>query len=318
MTFQQLRYISEVARYGSINKAAKQLFVSQSSISFSIKELEAELSISIFQRSNRGITLTEQGRELLSYARPLLDQQERIKNIYCSTNKESCSRMSISTQRYPFTIDAFLSFLHEETSSYFEFHLKETEMYQVIDDVSNRISSIGVVFISNITERFIKKVLFSKNIEFHEIKRVHPHVYLRNCHPLAREKTLLPSSISPYIYVAFDQEHNASLEFAEEVSLMSFQKPARIIYVHDRATAINIIANTDSFTIGSGLLIEGLGDARIISLPLETSYDEMKLGWIKLKNKHLSPQESRFIDLLKESIQKAVEYRSIKNVFTDT
>lgn len=308
MTFQQLKYIDEIARCGSINKAAQNLFVSQSSVSSSIKELEKEFSIAIFRRSNRGIELTPEGKEFLSYARPLLEQKQHIESIYASSNVEPSVRLSISTQRYPFAVDAFISLLQKVKRPRFEFRIKETGMYKVIDDVFTHSSDVGVIFVSNITEKIIHRVLLSKNIEFHELKRIKPHVFVRREHPLAKKSTLTAEDLSPYVYMAFEHDQGVSLDFAEEVRLMSLEKPTKVIQVNDRATATNIITNTDAYTTGSGLLVEGLVDERMRSVPIEGNHDEMKLGWIKLRGKRLPEEAVAFIEELELSISKAVDY----------
>lgn len=303
VTFQQLKFVIEIARCGSINKASSNLFISQSNISNSIKELETELGIKIFERNNKGVILTDRGREFISYIRPLIEQMEKIENFYSSEVSEPLFSFSISSQRYPFIVEAFLKFINSKNLSRYDLHIKETDMYQVIEDIYNNKSDIGIIFLSNMTEKFILKVLKSKNIEFNEITRIKPHVFMRDTHPCAHKKSINIEELYEFPYVVFGQEKGVSLDFSEEVALIDFQYSKKIIYIHDRATAYNIIANTDAFSIGSGIIPKGFGDERIITIPIEGNSQEMKLGWIKLKSKHQTNELLDFVKCLEELIR---------------
>ena len=302
MTFQQLKFVIEIARCGSINKASSNLFISQSNISNSIKELEIELGIKIFDRNNKGVILTDKGKEFISYIRPLIEQMEKIEQFYSSDVSEPLLSFNISSQRYPFTVEAFLKFLESKNASRYDLHIKETDMYQVIDDIYNNKSDIGIIFLSNMTEKFILNVLKSRNIEFNEIKKVRPHVFIRNTHPCSNKESINVSELYDFPYVAFGQENGVSLDFSEEVALFDFNYSKKVIYIHDRATAYNIIANTDAFSIGTGIIPDGFGDERIITIPIDNDTQEMKLGWIKLKSKQLTNEIFDFVKYLEEAI----------------
>ena len=302
MTFQQLKFVAEIARCGSINKASSNLFISQSNISNSIKELEVELGIKIFNRNNKGVTLTDRGKEFISYIRPLIDQIEKIEQFYLGEVSEPLLSFNVSSQRYPFSVEALLKFIESKNVSRYDLRIKETDMYQVIDDIFNNKSDIGIIFLSNMTEKFILNVLKSKNIEFNEIKRVKPHVFLRDTHPWASKESIHINDLYEYPYVVFAQENGISLDFSEEVALIDFKYSKKTISIHDRATAYNIIANTDAFSIGSGIIPDGFGDKKIITIPLEGNTEEMKLGWIKLKNKQLTNDILDYVNYLEEAI----------------
>ena len=296
----------EVSRYGSINKASRVLFVSQSAVSSAIKELENEFSIRLLERTSRGAQLTADGREFISYARPLLEQKEKMESLFVKENITHLSRLSISTQRYPFAVEAFLQFFQSVQAERYEYRIKETGMYRVIQDVGDNESDVGVIFLSNVTEQFIRKVLQAGNIEFNELCKIRPHAFIRKSHPLAGQGSIHTSQLRGFPYMAFDQDYGASLDYGEEVRLFSFHKPPKMIFVHDRATAYNVLANTDAFTLGSGLLVKGLVDSRLCSLPLDDVYDRMRLGWIKLKSRTLSEEALDWIAKLEETIRKHV------------
>lgn len=297
MTFSQLNYVIEIAKSGSINKAATRLFVSQSSLSNSIAELERELDITIFARSTKGIELTADGSEFLSYIRPLVDQQQKIKDIYSKKTNIPCVRLSISTQRYPFAVKAFTELINNANLDKYELRMRETSIYQVIEDVSSNDSSIGIIFISRETEKFIKKVLDSKGMEFFPLLSATPHVFLRKNHPLASNNELQYEDLEGFPYVVFDYGQTKSLYYTEEVSLIGFKMPEQMIYVYDRATIYNVLHNTDAFSIGSGILPEGFYDHDITSIPIKCD-DEMQIGWIKSIEHNTNAVEDKFIEYL--------------------
>lgn len=316
MTFQQLLYVVEISRCGSINKAAQKLFLSQSSVSGAIKELERELGIILFQRGNRGVEFTSAGQEFLGYASALLEQKENIENIYQGRSNQTSLYFSVSTQRYPFTEDAFIRLIKRCSSPRFHFSIKETAMDTVIEDVYDHRAEVGVIFLTKTTEKYISKLLSVKGIEFHESMALQPSVFVRRGHPLAAKRVVSAEDLTGYLYLSFEHDQGVAMDFSEEFHLLSYKKPPRVINVNDRATAVNVIASTDAITTGSGLLVEGLMDTRMISIPLQGE-DSIQLGWIKEKKHRLSAQAQEFIMLLEQSIRDAVAYtQCIRNELT--
>ena len=304
MTFSQLNYVLEVSRCGSINKAASKLFVSQSNLSNSIHELEKELDIKIFLRSSKGIELTPDGSEFLSYIRPLIEQHKHIMTLYEQKNAKPCLRLSVATQRYPFAVKAFTELLDRDEYPKYEMRIKETGIYQIIEDVYNNDCSIGVIFISRESEDFIRKTLENRNLVFNLLKVINPRVYVRKGHPLADKETVHFHQLVNYPYVVFDHGQGKSLYYTEEVNLAGFKIPEKLIFVHDRATMYNIVSHSDAFSIGSGILSDGFCDDDIISVPVEcNSGDVMKLGWIKHANRKLNEIEEMYIKQLEESLK---------------
>jgi len=304
MTFSQLNYVLEVSRCGSINKAAAKLFVSQSNLSNSIQELEKELDIKIFLRSSKGIELTPEGSEFLSYIRPLIEQHKHIIKLYEQKNTKPTLRLSVATQRYPFAVKAFTQLLNSTDNSKYEMRIKETGIYQIIEDVYNNDCSIGVIFISRESEDFIRKTLDSRNLVFNTIRTINPRVYFRKNHPLANKDIIHFYQLLDYPYVVFDHGQGKSLYYTEEVNLAGFKLPEKLIFVHDRASMYNIVSQTDAFSIGSGILSEGFCDNNIISMPVECNSDDvMKLGWIKHANKTLNDVEELYIKYLEENLK---------------
>ena len=308
MTFQQLTYLVEVSRCGSINKAAHKLFLSQSGISSSIRELENELGICFFRRSNRGVEFTPEGKEFLSYAVSLLEQKQRIESLYSDHGAIAPARFSVSTQRYPFTEDAFLRMVQQTCDEdTFRFSIKEAGMDMVIQDVYEHQVDLGVIFLTDLTEKIIRRMLDAHEVEFHQLASVPPCLYVRKGHPLTSLETVTVADLAGFPYLSFEHDQGAAVDFSEEYQLWSFKKPARCISVNNRTTAMNLLAATDAFTTGSGLLVRGLADPRVVTVPL-AGQGAIRLGWIQARDTRLTPQAEYFVALLEQSVQDSIAY----------
>ena len=308
MTFQQLVYVVEISKCGSINKAAHKLFLSQSGISTAVRELEEELGIRFFARSNRGVEFTPEGKEFLSYAVSLLEQKKRIESLYGEAqNATAPVRFSVSTQRYPFTEDAFLRMLRATEENRFRFAIKETGMDAVIDDVYDHRADIGVIFLTELTEKIIRRLLAARELEFHEIAAVSPCVYVRKGHPLAELESVSETDLAGYPYVSFEHDQGVASDFYEEYQMLSLKKPAKCISVNNRATMMNVLGRTDAFTTGSGLLVEGLAARDVVTVPL-AGKTCIQLGWIRSRYSKMSPQVEDFVRLLEQSIADSIRY----------
>lgn len=308
MTFQQLVYIVEISKCGSINKAAQKLFLSQSGISIAVRELEEELGVRFFVRSNRGVEFTPEGKEFLSYAVSLLEQKKRIESLYGDTrNTAAPVRFAVSTQRYPFTEDAFLRMLKSTEENRFYFSTKETSMDAVIDDVYDHRADVGVIFLTELTEKIIRRLLDSRKLVFHEVAAVAPCVYVRKGHPLAGKGAVSEEDLTGYPYVSFEHEQGVAADFSEEYQIISLKKPARRIGVNNRSTMMNVLAQTDAFTTGSGLLVENITSQTVVTVPL-SGKTCIRLGWIVPQNTKLSPQTERFVRLLEQSVAESIRF----------
>ena len=215
MTLLQMSYILEIDRCGSINRAAQNLFVSQSALSSAIAEVEKELGITIFHRSNRGVALTEDGRELLNQITPIVERSRKITRYYSERKAENRVSLSIAAQRYPFCAKAFVEFLHLREEPRIEVSFKEVEMSAVIEQVAQQQSDLGVIFVSDMTEHFIRRILEGRNLEFHQLARLRPHVFMRRGHPLSGEASVTPEQLHQYPYAAFTQS-DTNLNYAED------------------------------------------------------------------------------------------------------
>ena len=308
MTFQQLEYVVEISKCGSINKAAQKLFLSQSGISTAVRELEGELGITLLTRSNRGVEFTPEGKEFLGYAVSLLEQKQRIESLYGESRSTIAPvHFSVSTQRYPFTEDAFLEMLQQNQENRYQYTLKETSMDGVIDDVYDHRADIGVIYLTKLTEKIVCRLLDARELTFHELAAVPPCVFVRKGHPLTKLEHITEEDLDGYPYSSFEQAQGVAVDFAEECQMVAMRKPSKCIIVNNRSTAMNVLANTDAFSTGSGLLVKDLSPAGVVTIPLEAK-DPVRLGWIALKNAKLSSHAEEFVHLLEASIQRSIAY----------
>ncbi len=300
MTLLQLKYIMEIYSSGSINRAAKNLFMSQSTISVAIKEVEEELGITIFHRTNRGIEITEDGQEFIANIIPLLEQEKKLNKYYKNRGKMDEKRFSLSMQRYSFCVQAFVEYLNRQNVSSYDYKIIECDMPRVISDVSTRKSEIGVLFYSDISQRYLKRTSEDNRLEFKLLKEVKPHVFFRKGHPLADKDEVSLEELANFPCVIFQKDEDSLPGFAEEVGIAGKYDFSKTIEINDRATLYNIICNTDAFSTGSGIIPEGYGDSRLVIKPLSDDIDNMHLGYIKIQEVALSEEAKEYIKALKE------------------
>ncbi len=300
MTLLQMKYIMEIYNSGSINQAAKNLFMSQSTISVAIKEVEEELGITIFDRTNRGIVVTEDGQDFIANIIPLLEQEKKLNKYYKSRNKADLAKFSVSTQRYSFCAKAFVKFLEQQSEERYNFKIIECDMAQVISDVSSRKSEIGILFYSDISQKYLQRTYADKRLEFKLIKEVHPHVFFRQDHPLARREAISLSDLAEYPCVVFEKGEAPLPGFEEEVGIGDKYDFDKVIEISDRATLYNIISNSDAFSTGSGIIPQDYGDERIVVKPMKDDIDNMHLGYIKIQDAALSDKAKDYLKVLKD------------------
>ena len=296
MTLQQLRYIIIVAEKGSINEAAKYLYVSQPSLSSSIKELEEELGFPIFIRTNRGVTLSHKGMEFLGYARQVITQADLLEEKYIKKTKQIKS-FCASSQHYPFVSHAFVELVKAYEEEDYNFTLSETTTYEVIENVKTLYSEIGILYLSKYNEAVIRKILTENNLIFEELVRAKPHVFLYKEHPLAKEELIDLEDLREYPKISFNQGMYNAFYYSEEV--FSNLPVERSINVSDRAAVVNFMMGLNAYTFSSGIFPEYLHDQDIISIPVSAD-EEIIIGTIVHEDVTLSSIGEKFYEILKE------------------
>ena len=296
MTLQQLRYIIIVAEKGSINEAAKYLYVSQPSLSNSIKELEEELGFTVFIRTNRGVTLSHKGMEFLGYARQVITQADLLEEKYIKKTKQIKS-FCASSQHYPFVSHAFVELVKEYEEDDYNFTLSETTTYEVIENVKTLSSEIGILYLSKYNEAVIRKILSENNLIFEELVRAKPHVFLYKEHPLAKEELIDLEDLREYPKISFNQGMYNAFYYSEEV--FSNLPVERSINVSDRAAVVNFMMGLNAYTFSSGIFPEYLHDQDIISIPVSAD-EEIIIGTIVHEDVTLSSIGEKFYEILKD------------------
>lgn len=299
MRIQQLHYIIKIVETGSMNEAAKQLYITQPSLSNAVRDLEREMGIEIFIRNPKGITLTKDGVEFLSYARQVVEQtsllEERYKNP--TANREL---FSVSSQHYAFVVNAFVSLLKGTDMSRYELFLRETRTWEIIDDVKNFRSEIGVLFLNNYNRDVLTKMLDDNRLTYTPLFTALPHIFVSKTHPLAQKDIVSLEDLEEYPYFSYDQGIHNSFYFAEEILAQVPHKKS--IVVSDRATLFNLLIGLDGYTIATGILNSNLNGDNIASIPLDVD-DEIELVYIQHEKANLSKMGEKFIDYLLEEVK---------------
>ncbi len=299
LTLQQLKYALEVASKGSMNEAAKSLFISQPSLSNAIKELEKEIKITIFIRTNRGVTISNEGAEFLGYARQVLQQYSMLEEKYMS-EKPAKQHFCISTQHYTFAANAFVELVKEFGASEYEFTLRETKTYEIIEDVKNLRSELGIIYLSNYNESVLLKLLRERNITFSELFTTKPHVFISKNHPLSDKESIDLDELDDYPCLSFEQGEYNSFYFSEEI--LSTRSVKKSIKVSDRAAIVNFMIGLDGYTISSGVFPKYLHGEEIIAVPLNVD-EVIRVGTIKHRDVTLTKLGEIYLDALKRMAQ---------------
>ena len=301
MTLQQLKYALTIADCGSMNEAAKQLFISQPSLSETMKELETEIGLDIFLRSNRGIVITPEGEEFLGYARQVTEQFGLLQSKYI--DKKVKEKFSVSTQHYTFAVKAFVETVKQIGMEQYEFAVHETTTISVIENVKNFKSEIGVLYENDFNEKVLNKMFKENGLEFVELFSCDTFVYLWSGHPLAKQDVITMEELDEYPCLSFDQGKNNSLYLAEEMK--STYEYRRLIKANDRATLLNLMIGLNAYTLCSGIICEDLNGNDYKAVPLKAT-EKMRIGYIKRKGAKVSHIGELYIEELKKYKEKVM------------
>ena len=292
MTLTQLRYVITVASVDSMSEGARILFISQPSLSASIKELEEEIGIELFRRTNRGISLTPEGEEFIGYARQVVELYELMDSKYIEKEKIK-KKFSVSMQHYTFAVNAFVEMVKQFGMDEYEFAVRETKTYDVIEDVKNFKSEIGILYVNDFNRKVLEKLFRESNLEFHEILNCHIYVYLWKGHPLAVKKSITLKDLEEYPCLSFDQGSNNSFYFAEEV--LSTYEYKRLIKANDRATMLNLMVGLNGYTLCSGIICEDLNGSDYCAVKLQSD-EAMTIGYLARKGIAISPLGRKYLE----------------------
>ncbi len=302
MTLQQLKYVVTVADKGTISDAAKELFISQPSLTNAIKELESEMQITIFNRTNKGITVSNIGDEFLAYARQVLEQANLLEEKFLNLKKQS-PRFSVSTQHYSFAVNAFVDVIREFGGDQYDFTLRETQTYEIIEDVSKLKSEVGILYTSSKNEEVIRKLIKQNDLLFEELFVANPHVFISSRHPLSGREVITLEELEEYPYLSFEQGEYNSFYFSEEI--LSTLDRNKNIKVRDRATLFNLAVGLNGYTVSTGVISRELNGENIIARPLKVE-EHMRVGIILQKNMSLSRYGKAYVEALRKHVSQYI------------
>ncbi len=295
MTILQLKYVIALANSTSMREAASRLFISQPALSSTIRELEEELNIQIFERTNRGISITESGRDFLVYAKQAVSQYELIEDRYIEKNKDK-KHFSVSMQHYVFAVHAFVNAVKEFHSSKYVYSVYETRTDEVLNNVKNLKSEIGVISYSNSNEKVMKKLFREYQLQFTPLMKRDTYAYIWKSHPLADRTELSLSELEEYPCVSFDQNSESEFYLAEEA--LGDYDFSKLIRTNDRATSAELMAALNGYSIGTGNMTDSVAlKDGFVSVKLREE-DPLTIGYIVRRNHTLSDIGKTYIEEL--------------------
>ena len=305
MTLQQLHYVITISETGSMNSAAELLYVAQPSLTGAVKELEKELGITIFHRSGRGVSLTNEGLEFITHARQVYHQYETLMGKYGKAGKRR-KKFGVSAQHYSFAVKGFVETVKQYDAEKYDFAIRETTTKDVIDDVITSKSEIGILYLSDFNRKAIEKLLKRNELEFHTLTECDAYVYMWKGHPLADKESVGFDELAEYPCLSFEQGAEASFYFAEEI--FSTNEYPRTVKATDRATMLNLMVGLNGYTLCSGIICEELNGSDYTAVPLKTedaADGKMEIGYILKKKTVLSSAGELYIKELREYLSKS-------------
>ncbi len=291
LTLQQLRYFIEVAAEGSISAAADVLYVAQPTMSAAMKDLEARVGRTLLVRSARGVCLTTDGTEFLGYARQVVEQVELLEQRYLG-RPPSRRLLGVSAQHYSFAVDAFVRMVKSSGAAQYEFALRETRTWDIIDDVRTLRSELGIHYRYDFNRKVIDRLLRDSGLAFHPLFVASPHIFISRRNPLAARARVTLDDLTDLPRLTFDQGANNAFYFSEEI--LSTSSSAQEIRVSDRATIFNLMIGLDGYTISTGIVSDEL-DPEIVAIPLDVD-ERIEIGWIDHASIPLTEQAQRYLD----------------------
>lgn len=303
MTLNQLKYVIAISKENSLNDAAKKLYISQPSLTAALHTLEKELGFDIFLRSKSGVALTVKGTEFLGYARSVVEQYDLLDAKYITKTNVKRS-FHVSMQHYTFAVNAFVELISEYGLEEYEFEIHETKTHEVIENVKNQKSEMGVLYLNDYNEIVLQKIFKEGGLEFTSLFTCSIYVYMSRRNPLAEKKELAMEELEKYPCLAFAQGDYNSFYFAEEV--MSTYQYKKLIRVNDRATMLNLMTGINGYTLCSGIICEELNGPDYCAVRLRTD-EKMTIGYLSRKDAVISEIGRKYIEILEKYKERVLE-----------
>jgi DNA-binding transcriptional LysR family regulator len=306
MTLQQMYYVLEVAKTGSMNKAAEKLFISQPTLTKAIQEAEEEVGFPVFNRSNRGVALTERGEDFVADIRQVYHQYQSLMAKYQKEDGRERKQFGVSTQHYSFAAKAFVDMVKEFGTLNYDFAYRETTTAAVIGDVADGRSELGILYRSPYNERVIDHLLADRHLRFTPIVKSQAYVYLWAGHPLAKKKAIHFSDLEPYPCLCFEQDGEERAYMAEEI--LSDRRYPRRVVVRDRASMLNFMVGLKGYTLCSGIIHQDYNGEDYRCIPFQADFgnpnQEMEIGIVERVGEIRTPTAQVYVDAIGKYFEK--------------
>ena len=308
MTLQQIYYVLTVSECGSMNRAAEKLYISQPTLTSTIHSLENELGIKLFNRTNQGVILTNEGKDFLLQARQIYQQYEMLRDKYSDKNNLR-QKFKVSAQHYSFATKAFVETVKKYGTKKYDLEICETKTMNVIDDVGNSISEVGILFLCDYNRKYLEKLFAERGISFQRLTTARAFVYLYWRHPLAKKESITFEDLKDYPNMSFDQGENSSFFLNEEI--LTENDYPQTIKVNDRATMLNLLKGLNGYTFCPGVISEELHGSDYVAVPYRPDEDNpgrlMEIGYITRSRSILSDVALDYIIELKKCFNSGSE-----------
>ncbi len=303
MTLQQVLYALTIQECGSMNKAAEKLYIVQPTLTSAIQELENEVGITIFMRTNKGVIVTPEGSEFLDDIRGFYRQYDIVMQKYSGEGTYK-RKFGVSTQHYTFAVRAFVDMAKRYDMNEFDFALRETTTMDIIKDVSSLKSEIGILYINELNRKAMDKLLTEHSLEFHSLIKCRAFVYLWKDHPLANMESIGMEDLAEYPCMFFEQGDNSEF-LAEEILSENFYP--KTLRVTDRSTMLNLIKALNGYTLCSGIIYGDYNGDGYIVVPFrgdeENPNSVMDIGYITKKNAVRSKLGYEYLEEISKSLE---------------
>lgn len=304
MTLQNIKYIIAVADCQSLSAAAKELFISQSTLSAAVKELESELGVKLFLRNNRGVSLTADGTDFLRYAREIAERADSLEQRY-QHRRYAPMRFAVSAQRLPFVVRAFNRFMRQIGWDTYDVAIRECPTYTIISDVTAGKSDLGVLVLHDQYLPGLQKSFSTSDVVFTELGCLQTYAFLRKGHPLSGQESVTMAQLLQYPFVTYDQEADRS-EYTEEI--IFYQLSEKTIHVCDRGSKLALIRATDAFSVGPDLpnsnadaFHKSMG--KLVAIPVDGVGDLLHVGYIRQRHGRWSDAAELYLQYLTEEVR---------------
>ncbi|HEM6115859.1 TPA: LysR family transcriptional regulator [Streptococcus suis] len=295
MNFQQCRYVVTIAEAGSFNEAAKRLFVSQPNLSSSIHQLEEELGVQLFIRSNTGARLTDDGYDFIKYAKRIIGELDFLQHRYQEDFKKI---FVVASHHYDFLSQPLATISELFSQDYKEFQLIETTTKAVIDSVSSFQSDLGIIYLDESNQSSLERRFKQKDLSFIPLGDFQTRIFLSKNHPLADREALSISDLQGYPQIRFSQD-DSGMTFDEDP--LAIEDGQKVIYANDRGSLMNMLLATQAYASGLGI-VTGFVKEHIKLVPLENSTIHT-LGYVISNQKKASDIVEAFVTLIQKELK---------------